>query len=224
MADEEHQDVQNEQQNDQLKQAQTPKKRNILRNILMSLLLVIILLIAALAVMFSTDKGSKFLLDRVASSQKIIDYQYESGNLLQGIILKNVLVTLAAVDVKIDRADVSLGWRAILDKEIHLSHADVNNLRIISKTPPSDEPFKFSEIKLPFVLRLDEANVDHMQLQTASTKIDFNDIHLENALWSGTELKFENSKMDMAMFSSSTEEIHSPPDLIKSLARSLNSR
>ncbi|MEK7739540.1 MAG: hypothetical protein AAB326_05865, partial [Pseudomonadota bacterium] len=98
MADEEHQDVQNEQQNDQLKQEQTPKKRNILRNILMSLLLVIILLIAALAVMFSTDKGSKFLLDRVASSQKIIDYQYESGNLLQGIILKNVLVTLAAVD------------------------------------------------------------------------------------------------------------------------------
>lgn len=201
MADEEHQDVQNEQQNDQLKQAQTPKKRNILRNILMSLLLVIILLIAALAVMFSTDKGSKFLLDRVASSQKIIDYQYEGGNLIQGIILKNVLVTLAAVDVKIDRADVSLGWRAILDKEIHLSHADVNNLRIISKTPPSDEPFKFSEIKLPFVLRLDEANVDHMQFQTASTKIDFNDIHLENALWSGTELKFENSKMDMGYLS-----------------------
>lgn len=201
MADEEHQDVQNEQQNDQLKQEQAPKKRNILRNILMSLLLVIILLIAALAVMFSTDKGSKFLLDRVASSQKIIDYQYESGNLLQGIILKNVLVTLTAVDVKIDRADVSLGWRAILDKEIHLSHADVNNLRIISKTPPSDEPFKFSEIKLPFVLRLDEANVDHMQLQTASSKIDFNDIHLENALWSGTELKFENSKMDMGYLS-----------------------
>ncbi|WP_419820505.1 translocation/assembly module TamB domain-containing protein [Acinetobacter sp.] len=201
MADEEHQDVQNEQQNDQLKQEQAPKKRNILRNILMSLLLVIILLIAALAVMFSTDKGSKFLLDRVASSQKIIDYQYESGNLLQGIILKNVLVTLSSVDVKIDRADISLGWRAILDKEIHLSHADVNNLRIISKTPPSDEPFKFSEIKLPFVLRLDEANVDHMQFQTSSTKIDFKDIHLENALWSGTELKFENSKMDMGYLS-----------------------
>jgi translocation and assembly module TamB len=201
MADEEHQDVQNEQQNDQPKQELTPKKRSLLRNILMSLLLVIILLIAALAVMFSTDKGSKFLLDRVAASQKIIGYQYESGNLLQGIILKNVLVTLSAVDVKIDRADISLGWRAILDKEIHLSHADVNNLRIISKTPPSDEPFKFSEIKLPFVLRLDKADVDHLQFQTSSSKVDINDIHLENALWSGTALKFENSKMDMGYLS-----------------------
>ncbi|TNL48043.1 translocation/assembly module TamB domain-containing protein [Acinetobacter bereziniae] len=201
MADEEHQDVQNEQQNDQPKQEMTPKKRNLLRNILMSLLLVIILLIAALAVMFSTDKGSKFLLDRVAASQKIITYQYESGNLLQGIILKNVLVTLTAVDVKIDRADISLGWRAILEKEIHLSHADVNNLRIISKSPPSDEPFKFSEIKLPFVLRLDKADVDHLQFQTSSSKVDINDIHLENALWSGTALKFENSKMDMGYLS-----------------------
>ncbi len=29
--------------------------------------------------------------------------------------------SLKPVDVKIDRADVILGWRAILDKEIHLN-------------------------------------------------------------------------------------------------------
>ncbi|RZG71943.1 hypothetical protein EXU29_12535 [Acinetobacter wuhouensis] len=200
MADEEHQDVQNEQQNDQLEQEQA-KKRHWLRNVLMSLLLVIILLITALVIMFSTDKGSKFLLDRVASSQKIIHYEYEGGNLLKGIILKNILVTLKPVDVKIDRADVSLGWRAILDKEIHLSHADVNNLQIISKSPPSDEPFKFNEIKLPFVLRLDKADVDHLEIKTASSKISFNDIHLEDTLWSETALKFKNSKMDMGYLS-----------------------
>ena len=197
MADEKQQDLQNNEQAPQPKAEQTPKKRNILRNILLSIGLVIVLLIAALAVMFSTDQGSKFLLDRVAASQKIIHYEYEGGNLLRGIILKNILVTLSAVDVKIDRADVSLGWRAILDKEIHLSHADVRNLRVISKSPPSDEPFKFSEIKLPFVLRLDQADVDHLQIQTSSSKVDFNDVHLEEALWSGTELKFKNSSMDM---------------------------
>ena len=201
MADVEHSDVQNEQKNDQPDQEQALKKRNWLRNILMSLLMVVILLVLALAVMFSTDKGSKFLLDRVAASQKIIHYDYVSGNLLQGIILKNILVTLKPVDVKIDRADISLGWRAILDKEIHLSHADVNNLIIISKSPPSNEPFKFNEIRLPFVLRVDQADVDHLQIQTSSTKISFNDIHLEKTLWSGTALKFENTKMDMGYLS-----------------------
>lgn len=175
-----------------------PKKRRILRSVLLSLLLMLVLLVSALVLMFSTDRGSKFLLDSVLQRQEIIQYEYEGGNLWRGIILRNIIVSLKPVDVKIDRADVILGWRAILDKEIHLNRADVRNLRIYPKGPPSDDPFKFNEIRLPFVLRLDTADVDHLLIQTASgTQVDFYDIHLNNALWSGTELKFEDSKMDM---------------------------
>lgn len=72
-----------------------------------------------------------------------------------------MLLQVKAVDVSLDRADVSLGWRALLNKELHLSHADVRNLRIVNKKPPSGEPFSFDAIKLPFVLRVDEATVDH---------------------------------------------------------------
>ncbi|MDN5512384.1 translocation/assembly module TamB domain-containing protein [Acinetobacter sp.] len=178
-----------------------PKKRRILRSVLFTLLIVFVLLIASFAVMFSTDKGSKFLLDHVLERQQIIHYEYEGGNLLSGIILKNILVTLKPVDVKIDRADVTLGWRAILKKEIHLNRADVSNLQIISKHPPSDEPFKFNEIRLPFVLRLDTADVDHLLIKTATASVKFHDIHLNKALWSGTELKFEDSRMDMGYLS-----------------------
>ncbi|UDM39434.1 translocation/assembly module TamB domain-containing protein [Acinetobacter haemolyticus] len=178
-----------------------PKKRRILKSVLFTLLIVFMLLIASFAVMFSTDKGSKFLLDRVLERQQIIHYEYEGGNLLSGIILKNILVTLKPVDVKIDRADVTLGWRAILKKEIHLNRADVRNLQIITKHPPSDKPFKFNEIRLPFVLRLDTADVDHLLIKTASASVKFHDIHLNDALWSGTELKFEDSRMDMGYLS-----------------------
>ena len=175
-----------------------PKKRRILRSVLLSLLLMLVLLVSALVAMFSTDRGSKFLLDSVLQRQEIIHYEYEGGNLWRGIILRNIIVSLKPVDVKIDRADVILGWRAILDKEIHLNRADVRNLRIYPKGPPSDDPFKFNEIRLPFVLRLDTADVDHLLIQTASgTQVDFYDIHLNNALWSGTELKFEDSNIDM---------------------------
>lgn len=190
-----------QQEEQQTPEQQSPKRRSVVRSILLLIVFLLVFLVAALAVMFSTDKGSKFLLDRVLSTQKIIHYEYESGSLLNGIILKNVLVTLKPVDVKIDRADVSLGWRAILDKEIHLSHADVQNLRIITKSPPSKEPFKFSEIKLPFVLRIDDAQVDKLQIQTSSTAVDFKDVVLHDALWSGTALSFENSSMDMGYLS-----------------------
>ena len=129
--------------------------------------------------------------------QQIIRYEYEGGNLLNGIILRNILVKLKELDIKIDHADIGLGWRALINKEVHLSHADVENLQIISYAKPTGEPFKFSEIKLPFILRVNEANVDHLRIQTSGTHVDFNDIYLKDALWSGTELKFEDSEFDM---------------------------
>ena len=176
----------------------TPEpRRSLLRRIVLTILVILIFFVAALVLMFSTDKGSKFLLDRALSTQQIIKYEYEGGNLWQGISLKNVLVAVKAVDVKIDRAEVKLGWRAILDKEIHLKEANVRNLLIINKSPPSDKPFSFNEIKLPFVLRVDHADIDKLTIQTASSKIKFTDIVLNESLWSGTELKFKDSAFAM---------------------------
>ena len=178
-----------------------PKKRRILRSVILTFVFVLIFLLAALAVMFSTDKGSKFLLDRVLERQQIIQYEYEGGNLWRGIILKNVVVSLKPVDVKIDRADVTLGWRAIINKEIHLHKAGVKNLQIITKGEPSDKPFAFNEIRLPFVLRVDHAELDHMLIKTHSAGVDFYDMELNEALWSGTELKFKDSRVDMGYLS-----------------------
>lgn len=188
-----------EQQDQPTSEIESPKRRRrVLRSILLTLLFLLILFFAALAVMFSTDKGSKFLLDRVLSAQKMISYEYEGGNLLKGIILKNVLVNLKPVDVKVDHADISLGWRAIISKEVHLSHADVKNLRIILKNPPSDEPFQFNDIALPFVLRVNQLDFDYMLIQTGSgTKVDFYEGQVNNALWKGPDLTFEDTKVDM---------------------------
>ncbi len=173
------------------------KKRRMGRSIVLTLGIVVLLLVSAVLVMFSTDRGSKFLLDRVLEQQKIISYQYESGNLLHGIILKNIWVNLKAVDVKIDRADVTLGWRAVIHKEIHLHTADVKNLQIIYKKPPSNKEFQFAPIRLPFALYVDRADLDHLLIKTSKAAVDFYDIQLNEASWLGTELKFTDSRMDM---------------------------
>lgn len=186
-----------EQQKQELPESPLPKKRRVMRSVLLTLLLLVILLVSAFAIMFSTDKGSKFLLNRVLERQHIIHYEYEGGNLLKGIILKNILVTLSAVDVKIDRAEVTLGWRALVHKEVHLYNADVRNLQVITKTPPSNEPFQFKEIRLPFTLRLDHVDVDHLLIKTHASSVNFKDIELNEALWSNTKLEFEDSRADM---------------------------
>lgn len=184
--------------NEQQSELPVKPKKILLRRILTSFLVVIIFIIVALMIMFSTDRGSKFLLDSVLERQQMIKYQYEDGNLLSGIILKNILVTLDSVDVKIDRADISLGWRAILQKEVHLRRGDVKNVQVILKSPPSDKPFTFPEIPLPFVLRVDDLDLDHLLIRTSSgTDVNFYDAHLKDTLWSGTHLSFKHTFVDM---------------------------
>ena len=193
--------VENQPQPEQEQPKRVPKQRRILRSILLSVLFSIIFLLSVLAVLFSTNQGSKFLLEQVMQRQQIIHYEYEGGNLWRGIILKNILVSLEAVDVKIDRADVTLGWRAILKKEIHLNNADVTHLQVINKGPSSNEPFKFNAIRLPFELRVDHLLLDHLLIKTQTTAVDIFNIELNDALWSGTELNFEDSRMDMGYLS-----------------------
>ncbi len=59
----------------------------------------------------------------------------------------------------------------------------------------------YREIRLPFVTRVDHADLDHMLIKTHSSGVDFSDIELNEALWSGTELKFEDTRMDMGYLS-----------------------
>lgn len=187
-----------EQQKDpQVQQPIQKKKRLLLKGLLWGTLLLIVCLFAAIAVMVSTDKGSRFLLDRVLSQQSMIQYKYQSGNIVQGIILNDLVIRLKDLDIKTDRADVALGWRAIFAKEIHLRRANVSNLQVINHAPPSHEPFKFNDIRLPFVLRIDQADLDHLSIQNSGTEVEFNDILAKDVLWSGTKLTFADAQMDM---------------------------
>lgn len=187
----------NEQQKDPQQPQAMPKKTTVLRGVLWGLLLIFACLFASIAVMVSTDKGSRFLLDRVLSQQSMIQYKYESGNIVQGIIIRDLVVKIKKIEIKTDRADVALGWRAILSKEIHLRRANITNLQVINHAPSNHEPFKFDDIKLPFVLRVDQANLDHLTIQTTTSKVEFKDIVAKDALWSGTKLTFADAKMDM---------------------------
>ena len=172
-------------------------KWHIFIKVVLIVFILLLILVGSLIAMISTDKGSRFLLDRVLHNQKMIQYQYEGGNLLSGLILKNVLVQLSSTDVSMDRVDLSLGWRALFNKEIHLSHANIANLKIINKKPPSGQAFSFDPIQLPFVLRVNQANIDHLQFKNTTSKVDFNEIALKDALWLGTKLSFKDARMDM---------------------------
>lgn len=179
-------------------QDQPPKPtRHWWRWLLALLLAAIVSLVLLLGWLMSTNSGSRLLLNWVMARQALITYQYQDGNLLRGLSLTNIHVKVKKTEVLIDRAKVRLGWRAFLQREIHLMTADFGSIEVISHAPPSDEPFKFNELKLPFVLRIDEGQAQALRIRSAKSRVNFYDLHVNDAEWSGYRIQLVDSAMRM---------------------------
>ncbi len=175
-----------------------PKKHRRRRFILLIIVLLLAALVGVVGWMTTTEEGSKRLLALLTDRITMITYTYQGGDLQHGVILTNVKVGVEAVDVHVDKAILKIGWRALVNRELHFRYASLDNLRIIKKTPPSDEPFDFKELKLPFTLRFDEGFVHGMSIQTRpESKFEFNEIVLHDAVWSGTEISLKNSSLTL---------------------------
>ncbi|WP_092749081.1 translocation/assembly module TamB domain-containing protein [Acinetobacter boissieri] len=178
-------------------QQNLPPKRSWLKRILWSVLGTFIVLFVALAVMFSTNRGSEFLLDRVLKNQSMMSYEYDGGSFLSGLMLKNLDINLPDLEVKMKHANVVIGWRAILNKEVHFYKANIQQLQIINKKPPTNTPFDFTVINMPVTLRLDHASIDKLELRTTTSSTEIKDIQLNNTLWQGTQLSFKNTSLNI---------------------------
>ncbi|XID75955.1 translocation/assembly module TamB domain-containing protein [Alkanindiges sp. WGS2144] len=173
-----------------------PKKHRRLRWLMLILLALLVTLSGVVGWMTSTEEGSKRLLAFLTSRQQLISYTYLGGDLQRGVILGDIKVTVNAVDVHVKKAMLKVGWRALVKRELHFRYASLDDLRVIKKTPPSDEPFDFKELKLPFTLRFDQGFVHGLTIQARpGSAFTFDEIVLHDALWSGTRLSLRNSSL-----------------------------
>lgn len=170
------------------------------RRVLRALLLVVVFLACVLSALLYywtwTNEGSRQLLSWVAGQQQLIKYTYAGGNLHDGVVLKRIRVHTKAVDIVIDQGVVQIGWRAIVQRELHFRRASLQHFQIIKNTPPSNKPFEFKPIKLPFNLRIDEGYVHQFSVKTSPTNtIRFPLIILKEALWAGDTLSLKQSSL-----------------------------
>ncbi|KAA8734793.1 hypothetical protein F4V57_03260 [Acinetobacter qingfengensis] len=173
------------------------RAKRIIKWVVFSLLGLLFLLLVALGFLASSDKGSRWLLELIMNRQQIVQYQYEKGNLINGLNLKNIVVKVKNTELKIDQAEVRPGWRAIMSRELHFMTISANQVEVIDRTPPSNKPFQFSELKLPFTLRLNDAKVNKLTIQNTTTKVNFYHIELHDSVWSGTKIDIEKAALAM---------------------------
>ncbi|MFZ3192049.1 MAG: hypothetical protein WA154_02445, partial [Moraxellaceae bacterium] len=175
-----------------------PPRRRWWAWLLCGLLALLLSVCAGLFYVAGTDEGSRRLLSWLGSQQTLIQYRYAGGNLRQGLILDQIQVNLKTQRIEVDQAHLQIGWRAIVQRELHFRRASLHGLRLIRTVPSTDEPFAFKPIVLPFTLRFDQAYVHAFQIQNAPNKITTLDvIFLKDALWQGDRLEIHDSSLQM---------------------------
>ena len=152
---------------------------------------LLILMLVVLAIMFAiffymagTDAGTKFILDKI-SNESGIEIQYGTGNLRDGLLVTDIDIEVNEdLEVKINKAYVKIGWRAIFAKEVHLREADIQRIEIINKKPPTGEPFDYKTLKLPVNLRFDHATIQSIVYkQEPKAPIVINGITARDVTW-----------------------------------------
>lgn len=177
-------------------------KKTVKRRVGKWLWMLFIALFAAAAYLTNSNSGSRRLLEFLTHGQSIISYEYQDGNFFDGLTLNNIKVTLPAVDVHVKHAVLKIGWRGVVERQLHFRYASLTNLEVIKKTPPSDTPFEFTRLKLPFTLRFDKGYVHGLDIRLhPGSDVRFNEIALNKAVWSGDELSLKDSSMAMPYLS-----------------------
>lgn len=163
-----------------------------------SIIGLILVCLLSVIILLSTEWGNRFFFNRILSQQSMMTYEYQGGNIWNGVRLNHFSLTAGETEIKVDTAKLRLGWRSLLfAKEVHLFQADLNQLQIIHTAPSDGTPFEYSDINIPVNLRFNELNVQELQIKTASHITQLHDIQINDALWKGTHLSFEDTKVNL---------------------------
>lgn len=148
------------------------------------------LLLVSLLYLINTDTGSKFLVEKIALETGV-QLKYTEGSLGRGIWLQDVNIAQGEdITVKVNRAYVQFGWRALFARQVHLVNADIDKVLVINKKPATGEPFDYATISLPVALQLDNAKVNEVRYEQAgSDSVRLHSIALSSAKWSGSQVE-----------------------------------
>ncbi|WP_296404727.1 translocation/assembly module TamB domain-containing protein [Psychrobacter sp.] len=157
---------------------------------LLALLLMLFLIICiAFYIMAGTERGTKFILEKIVSETGV-KLKYQEGNLLDGVKIKDITMSASKdVDVHFLNTFVKVGWRALFARQVHLRDADIETIVIENRMPPSGDPFKYKKYELPVDLRFDKAHINKIIYNQAQRDpIEVTNISAIDLYWIGTKV------------------------------------
>lgn len=133
--------------------------------VLIAIGVLVVLCFMLLYIAMDTRKGSEFILQKIATEANI-SFQYGQGTLRSGITISNVVIGKdEPISIYVDSAAVKMGYRALLAKQVHLVDTQINQMTILNKNPPTDDPFEYKTLSLPVNLLLENTSIGRIRYE-----------------------------------------------------------
>ena len=147
------------------------------------LLLLMILFFAVVSWCFFTERGARVSLGTLQRTLTNLHYQYESGNLANGLVLTDVSWTMKNnTRITADKATLKWNPRCWRGQEFCVSNADINQLTVtLVKPEVKKNPIQLKPVKVPFELVTDKLTINKLSINRPEKKT----IELKNLQFSG---------------------------------------
>lgn len=158
-------------------------------------------LVLAIYYAIGTDWGTRFLLDAIVK-QTGIGLTVGEGNLRDGLWVYDLKIAnddKNPVSVYADKAHITIGWKALLSKQVHLSSVKANTVIVKNHSPKSDEPFSYPKVALPFTLSLDDVQADLVRYQQLASDVtlNFTKADIKDFSWSDSLIKVDSATLGL---------------------------
>lgn len=190
---------------------QPPKEPRFWVSVLSTVIGIFALLFISILALLGSNSGTKWVLEKVATQQHLLTFHYVKGNFQNGLILDDVKIGLESTEITAKRINARIGWRSILQGQVHLNHTTIDDLVIDMKTPPTGKPFHYPAIRMPVALRVNNSFVNGLTIKqlvhdsvthelVSRVDVIFSQIHLKKATWKGDLLTITNSSIRDSAF------------------------
>ena len=170
-------------------------------HLLVAVWLLLFLVWLVLVSLAHSTSGSRWLLEKIAQQQKLIKYQVVSGNLIDGITLKNFRFTGKTFYLDAQELTLDILWIGLLNKELFVEKLHGNGVQLVLHGQPNPHRTQLKHLKIPLRIVLSDGLLLNAKINKRGVITPIDRLALQQAQWQGEDLKFAELNVIHPQFS-----------------------
>lgn len=158
-------------------------------HLLVAVLLLLFVVWLALVSLAHSATGSRWLLEKLVQQQKLIKFQVVSGDLIDGIQLKNFRFTGKTFYLDAKQLTLDIVWIGLFRKELLVEELHGQGVQLVLHGQANPNRTKLKHLNIPFKIILNEGVLTDAQINKRGLITPIQRLALYRAQWKGEDLQ-----------------------------------